>query len=416
VPTATPFPVSVLSDESRLFAGADGNLRITLTRKIHLGEVLQFRANTTEGIPGVWQFEKENSLADFVVFQVKLNNSAYGDWNYVLQIGAVTLTTKSGKMLSLVNSDLRSHTVDQVIEDVVDSEFRYFWGTETLSSGFSRTVTLIFELPRGEAIDKFVWNSGSSITLNVSERLSDGETPVATLEERSFSDRPDDIDSDLPQIHLVYLLASDSDDRDRDTSGALENSVTAINKWFGEQSGGRTLRFDTYLGAPDITFIQLDKDGFQVLREDRTPWRLIQFELLTRELSKPGWVYAIYYDGLSESGICGRGGSTDDRRIAVAHFGRGCPADLAGSDLKLGKVDEVMVHEILHAMGAVSDCALHFDDDDARGHVTGPADDIMINSVTSMPARLDVGRDDYFDHNIADCFDVADSPLIIPAP
>ena len=241
--------------------------------------------------------------------------------------------------------------------------------------------------------------------------------PPAPLGERSFADRPDDDDPLLHKIHVVYLLASDSADLERDTNGSIARSVKAIQSWFDGQTGGRTLRFDTFQGEPDISFIKLDKGEFQILREDSSPWRLIQSELRLRGFDRPNRVYAIYYDGLSEPNVCGRGGTTGDRKIAVAHLTRSCPGSLAGFDLKPKDADYTIIHEVLHTIGAVPSCAPNFVGDSLRGHIDDHKADIMWPFVVPDTfRRLDVGRNDYFDHDIEGCTDLADSPFVIVSP
>ena len=240
-------------------------------------------------------------------------------------------------------------------------------------------------------------------------------TPTpAPLGERSFADRPDDDDPLLHKIHAVYLLASDSADLERDTNGSIARSVKAIQSWFEGQTGGRTLRFDTFQGEPDVSFIRLNKDEFQILREGSSPWRLIQSELLLRGFDQPNRIYAVYYDGLSEPSVCGRGGTTGGRRIAVAHLTRSCPGALAGFDLKPKDADYTIIHEVLHTIGAVPSCAPNFLGESLRGHVDDNRNDIMWQFIVPDTfRRLDVGRNDYFDHNIDGCTDLADSPFLI---
>lgn len=240
-------------------------------------------------------------------------------------------------------------------------------------------------------------------------------TPTpAPLGERSFADRPDDDDPLLHKIHAVYLLASDSADLERDTNGSISRSVKAIQSWFEGQTDGRTLRFDTFQGEPDVSFIRLNKDEFQILREGSSPWRLIQSELLLRGFDQPNRIYAVYYDGLSEPSVCGRGGTTGGRRIAVAHLTRSCPGALAGFDLKPKDADYTIIHEVLHTIGAVPSCAPNFLGESLRGHVDDNRNDIMWQFIVPDTfRRLDVGRNDYFDHNIDGCTDLADSPFLM---
>ncbi len=169
-----------------------------------------------------------------------------------------------------------------------------------------------------------------------------------------------------------------------------------------------------FQGEPDISFVILDKDEFQILREDASPWQLILSELRLGGFDRPNRVYAVYYDGLSEPNVCGRGGTTSDRRIAVAHLTRSCPGALAGFDLKPKDADYTVIHEVLHTIGAVPSCAPNFVGESLRGHIDDNRADVMWQFVvTDTFRRLDVGRNDYFDHNIEGCTDLADSPFLM---
>lgn len=115
--------------------------------------------------------------------------------------------------------------------------------------------------------------------------------------------------------------------------------------------------------------------------------------------------------------MCGRGGTTGDRKIAVAHLTRSCPGSLAGFDLKPKDADYTIIHEVLHTIGAVPSCAPNFVGDGLRGHIDDHKADIMWPFVVPDTfRRLDVGRNDYFDHDIEGCTDLADSPFVIVSP
>ena len=244
-------------------------------------------------------------------------------------------------------------------------------------------------------------------------------TPSPTpspLGERSFADRPDDVDG--PQVHFVYLLPSDTDDLEIDTNGSMRRSITAIQDWLSDESDGYSLRVDTFQGEIDVSFIRIDKTQFEVFNENPKPVTVVASELLARGFNKDERVYAVYYGGFSELGICGRGGTIGSGRIAVTHLGRNCPASLASHNAEPKFSDYTMIHEIMHSLGAVPSCAPNSDahDGDLRGHVDDWDIDLMWGQGHSEDTRLslDLGRDDYFDHDNEGCPDVADSPFLIP--
>ena len=72
-----------------------------------------------------------------------------------------------------------------------------------------------------------------------------------------------------------------------------------------------------------------------------------------------------------------------------------------------------MLHEILHTLGVVARCAPHHT---FSGHVSDDPQDLMYaGSQDWRPSLLDVGRDDYFEHNNPGCLDLAKSIFLDPA-
>ncbi len=74
---------------------------------------------------------------------------------------------------------------------------------------------------------------------------------------RQTVERPDD--TDLPQVHAIYVLASDSVDDELDLDGSIAGSLLGVTAWTMQASGGRALRLDTCDGDVVVTFVQLDR-------------------------------------------------------------------------------------------------------------------------------------------------------------
>ena len=74
-----------------------------------------------------------------------------------------------------------------------------------------------------------------------------------------------------------------------------------------------------------------------------------------------------------------------------------------------------MLHEIMHTIGLVAECAPNHH---LAGHVSDSSNDLMWagNEPWELPPRLDIGNDDYFQHNNAGCLDLANSGFINPLP
>jgi hypothetical protein len=72
-----------------------------------------------------------------------------------------------------------------------------------------------------------------------------------------------------------------------------------------------------------------------------------------------------------------------------------------------------LIHEFFHTLGAVAACAPHHT---RSGHVSDDPRDLMYAGDRPWrPSMLDVGNDDYFNHNTG-CLDVAKSVFIDRSP
>ena len=85
---------------------------------------------------------------------------------------------------------------------------------------------------------------------------------------RSTRDRPDDIGG--PQIHFIYAVPSDREDRNRDRFGELERSALGIQNWLAEEIGQT---FPPQLDPPtrERPDVGLSGDKIVLLRLCRSP-------------------------------------------------------------------------------------------------------------------------------------------------
>ena len=77
--------------------------------------------------------------------------------------------------------------------------------------------------------------------------------------ERYFEDQPDVTDE--PQVHFIYLLNKDSEDREWDINGKMEKELLEANeKMFEMTKGKQKFRYDMRKdGKMDISFVRFDK-------------------------------------------------------------------------------------------------------------------------------------------------------------
>ena len=252
--------------------------------------------------------------------------------------------------------------------------------------------------------------AGTAVVTGAFEGFSvELEFMVEEVNPRSSRDRPDDIGG--PQVHFVYAVPSDWEDRNRDRFGEVERSIAGIQNWLAGETGQR-LRVDTHQGRPDVSFLRL---SFTHQEGDGTAGGTIHDVL--REARRLGItgdkILAIYYEG-SVAGVCG----------SAPLFGGGGAVYLGCTDAELGADEEsvstyevVMVHEMFHVFGAVASCAPNFVD---GSHVNDVENDLMFAGVDRQPRGgetfVDVGRDDYYGHGRSDCVDVSRSRFLETAP
>jgi hypothetical protein len=240
---------------------------------------------------------------------------------------------------------------------------------------------------------------------------------------RATGDRQDDFAG--PQIHVVYVVPHDGEDRALDTNSVIARSVASWQKWLQGQTNGVGLRLDTYQGELDISFFRLATNDAVVASRREFVREQIEEEIYAAGYNSPTKVYVVYYDGFS-TWACGGGDPQPTFRGAVAAlYLRGhpegaapCAAYPVGSDPPSYN-DFGILHEIVHTLGFVPSCAPNARRDYVAGHVSDSRYDLMWSGEepwgTTEPhlMQLDVGRNDYFGHGRTDCPDLARSPFLM---
>lgn len=262
--------------------------------------------------------------------------------------------------------------------------------------------------------------------------------------ERTTEDRPDDHGFD--QIRVLYVVPSDGSDAALDTNGKICNSVRAFATWFYAQAGSY-LRFDTHEGLLDIGFVRLGKTDVEMRGSDPNNESIdtgtaFVINRIERELAAAGLIasnklYAVYYDGTS-TWACGAGAYPPliPGRLGAMYLdalpigqtvacGESYPWGLPS--LAPGYVDYAMLHELVHAMGIVSQFSPHHH---STGHVFDttaamPQRDLMYSPRMGQPdpawgtthpdgLLLDLGNDDYFQADAA--VELGRMSLLAPLP
>ena len=247
---------------------------------------------------------------------------------------------------------------------------------------------------------------------------SAGSFTVGVVVSRATSDRSDDIGGS--QVHAIYVLPSDGTDRFLDTNGTIAASVGNFQSWLAGQTGGRTLRVDTFRGLPDITFFRSSRTDAQLASYGVNIRDQLESELSTAGFTKSGTIYAVYYDGTS-TGTCGGGAwppsltGTVGALYLRASYAPGLTCYDPGLSLSsLQIMDFAMLHELFHTLGVVPTCSPH---QTRSGHVSDSPNDLMYAGDSPWtPSVLDVARDDYYDAGIVGCADLSSSPFLTASP
>jgi hypothetical protein len=230
---------------------------------------------------------------------------------------------------------------------------------------------------------------------------------------RSEVDRLDEVRG--PQIHFVYAVPADGEDRRLDELGQVENSVALFQAWLAGQTGGPNLRVDTYQGALDVSFRRLSQTDAAIAATGAFVRDAVERELIAAGFNRPDRIYAVYYDGSSTYSCGGAFWPPALNGNAIVMYLRGtpnCNGNVLGAPGAPARYWEfAMLHDILHGLGIAGTCAPHHH---LAGHVSDFPNDLMYagTSPWQLPPTLDVGRDDYYGHGRSDCPDLARSPYL----
>ena len=253
-------------------------------------------------------------------------------------------------------------------------------------------------------------NSAGSTTFDLSIEVA------AAAPTRATADRPDEQTG--AQIHVMYVIPADGTDNAWDTGGQIQGSVRSLNNWFATQTGGPTLRFDTFnSGQLDVTFLQLSRTDAELNAAGGNVRLQVEYELLANGFDSVDKTYLVYYGGSGGSG-CGSSAwpPANAGNVSVLYLGSSSCASAAfvGESDPPGYWEYLAAHESLHPLGFAAACAPH---QAGNGHVTDSTHDLMYPGGAGWtPDTLDVNHDDYFGAANAGCPDLSSSEFLEPLP
>jgi hypothetical protein len=246
------------------------------------------------------------------------------------------------------------------------------------------------------------------------------DVPQSPNGNRSVENRPDE--NAGAQVQVVYALPADGEDRHMDTDGTISASVDAIQAWLAGETGGRTLRFDTYNSEYDILFFQSRRADADLAAEGAFVRDALEAEMEQEGIIAPGKVYAVYYDGLSTYACGGGAWPPSLPGVVAAMYLKGdipsvydCTLNAFASAIdEPDSAEYVMLHEILHTLGFLAPCAPN---EHSEGHASDSHFDLMYSGPEEEgdPRVLDFGHDDYYNHSKPGCPDFADSEYLSDA-
>lgn len=229
---------------------------------------------------------------------------------------------------------------------------------------------------------------------------------------RALNDAPD---AGGPMVHSVYAIPAGAVDEQWDINGTIESIVADLQDWLRKRTGGRGVVWDETDGSLDITFVQLEISESN-LAGFLNIWKPIAQELYRRGFNDPNKTYAVWLPTVRQGGdslVCGVQTEYESVAFSFTFFKR---VD-EGENICVNQ-PVTMVHELFHAFGAAAPCSTNYVSDDGSlrsAHVDDDPNDLMYSGDRfGIPIELDQDRDDYFEHDIPGCIDVADSPYLEP--
>ena len=111
--------------------------------------------------------------------------------------------------------------------------------------------------------------------------------------ERTHVDRPDEHEG--PMVKFLYVVPSFATDRERDIDGEIASYVYHANEWLASQNGGFGVRVDTFEGALDVPYVEIETTP-----EEWSSWFAESLAPAAERLISQGWPISRYPEGNGE--------------------------------------------------------------------------------------------------------------------
>ena len=161
----------------------------------------------------------------------------------------------------------------------------------------------------------------------------------------------EDITDDY-QVHAIYILASDSKDRQFDVKGKIEKIVLKANKHLKNKTKEKQFRLDlTKEGKLDVSFLRVDKTKKQMHTGDAATY--LMGMAVKNGFYHPKKLYTIFYQDKyrDEGGQVGNAKLLLDKELVEVNGGVTYMGAYPQDNWK------IHLHELFHALGFVQLCA-----------------------------------------------------------
>ena len=161
----------------------------------------------------------------------------------------------------------------------------------------------------------------------------------------------EDITDDY-QVHVIYILASDSKDKQFDVKGKIEKIVLKANKHLKNKTKEKQFRLDlTKEGKLDVSFLRVDKTKKQMHTGDAATY--LMGMAVKNGFYHPKKLYTIFYQDKyrDEGGQVGNAKLLLDKELVEVNGGVTYMGGYPQINWK------IHLHELFHALGFVQLCA-----------------------------------------------------------
>jgi hypothetical protein len=213
---------------------------------------------------------------------------------------------------------------------------------------------------------------------------------------------------DAPKHITVYYALPAGVTADAKTPDAIRHDIAVTQAWFRGQTAGRELRIDDHDGVVAVETRRLTATTAQLANQEDAP-KLVIDEFRRPDGKALDTIPLVFIPVVRHT----VGGVTDcgvsEGAFAIVWAGS-CGYTPSINSAWPGGETKIIAHELMHALGAVPECAPHYGH---AGHVTDDQADIMYWNAerrTQDLIALDPRHDDYYDTHRTDCWDVARHP------